>query len=145
MFYGISSFVYQQAKPFHPKRFLDYVSQRFPETIIRSKGIFWIASRPDQAILWSQAGGSIKAEVYGRWWASVPMKQRAMSESYIENQDAIQKKWDKLWGDRMNEIVFIGQEMNKETITKELDACLVEDYEVAEMQSGNQFEDDWPL
>ncbi|MBC6409889.1 MAG: GTP-binding protein [Ekhidna sp.] len=143
--YGIGSFVYRNIRPFHPKRFLDYVSQDFPTTVIRSKGIFWIASRPDKAILWSQAGGSLKAEVYGRWWAGVPMKQRALSEVYLENQDEIQKKWDKQWGDRMNELVLIGQDMDKEKITKDLNDCLLTDFEIVGMQSGNGFEDDWPI
>ncbi len=143
--YGISSFVYQNSKPFHPQRFLEYVSQDFPTTIVRSKGIFWIASRPDSAILWSQAGGSLKAEVYGRWWASVPMKHRAMSEAYIENQKIIQEKWDKKWGDRMNELVFIGQDMDKEKINAALDECLLTDFEVIGMESGNTFQDDWPV
>ena len=143
--YGISSFVYQNAKPFHPQRFLEYVSRDFPTTVIRSKGVFWIASRPDNAVLWSQAGGSLKAEIYGRWWASVPMKQRALSEAYLENQDMIQKKWDKQWGDRMNELVFIGQDMDKEKMMADLDKCLLTDIEIAGMESGNEFQDDWPI
>lgn len=143
--YGIGSFVYQQSRPFHPQRFLEYVSSDFPTSIIRSKGIFWIASRPDNAILWSQAGGSLKAEIYGRWWASVPMKQRALSEGYLENQEAIQKKWDKQWGDRMNELVFIGQEMDRDKITSDLDKCLLTDIEIAGMQAGNKFQDEWPI
>lgn len=143
--YGISSFVYQNSRPFHPQRFLEYVSQDFPTSIIRSKGIFWIASRPDNAILWSQTGGSLKAEIYGRWWAAVPMKQRAMNPSYFENQDHIQSKWDKKWGDRMNELVFIGQDMDKAKITGDLDRCLVTDLEVMGMEAGNTFQDDWPI
>lgn len=143
--YGISSFVYQNAKPFHPERFLNYVSEGFPNTIIRSKGIFWIASRQDTAILWSQAGGSLKAETYGRWWASVPMKRRAMNPAYLENQELIQKKWDKQWGDRMNELVLIGQDMDKEKITADLDACLLTDDEIYMMETGIQFQDDWPI
>ena len=143
--YGIGSFVYRNVRPFHPKRFLEYVSEAFPSSIIRSKGIFWIASRPDQAILWSQAGGSLKAEIYGRWWASVPMKQRAMSQAYLENQAEIQKKWDKQWGDRMSELVLIGQDMDREKITSDLDKCLLTDVEVAGMESGSGFEDEWPI
>ncbi|HHP7242828.1 MAG TPA: GTP-binding protein [Cyclobacteriaceae bacterium] len=143
--YGIGSFVYRNAKPFHPQRFLDYVGQDFPTSIIRSKGIFWIASRPDKAILWSQAGGSLKAEIYGRWWASVPMKQRAISQDYLENQVEIQAKWDKRWGDRMNEVVFIGQDMDKEKIISDLDKCLLNDFEIIGMESGNRFQDDWPI
>lgn len=143
--YGIGSFVYQNSKPFHPQRFLQYVSRYFPTTIIRSKGIFWIASRPDKAILWSQAGGSLKAEVYGRWWASVLVEQRAMSQSYMESQDQIQAKWDKKWGDRMNELVFIGQDMNKQKIIADLNKCLLTDFEIGEMDAGIGFQDDWPI
>lgn len=143
--YGIGSFVYQNARPFHPQRFLEYVANDFPSSAIRSKGIFWIASRPENAILWSQAGGSLKAEMYGRWWASVPMKQRAMSPAYLENQEYIQSKWDKKWGDRMNELVFIGQDMDKEKIIKELDQCLLTDMEIVGMEAGNSFQDDWPI
>lgn len=143
--YGISSFVYRNARPFHPQRFLEYVSRDFPTSVIRSKGIFWIASRTDKAILWSQAGGSLKAEVYGRWWASVPLKQRAMNPSYLENQEEIQLKWDKKWGDRMNELVFIGQDMDKEKISSDLDKCLLNDLEVVGMEAGSAFQDDWPI
>jgi len=143
--YGISSFVYTNKKPFHPERFLQYVSRDFPNTIIRSKGIFWIASRPENAILWSQAGGSLKAEIYGRWWASVSLKQRAMSQDYMDNQDFIQEKWDEDWGDRMNELVFIGQDMDKEQIAADLDQCLLADFEIAQMQEGVEFHDEWPI
>ncbi|MEM9337718.1 MAG: GTP-binding protein [Bacteroidota bacterium] len=143
--YGISSFVYQQARPFHPQRFLDYVSEDFPSSVIRSKGIFWIASQPEKAILWSQAGGSLNADVYGRWWASVPMNQRALNDAYMENQDEIQKKWHVQWGDRMNELVFIGKDMDKAQISSDLDACLLTDDEVNSMNSGGSFQDDWPL
>ncbi len=143
--YGISSFVYRQVKPFHPQRFLQYVSRHFPPAVVRSKGIFWLASRPDHAILWSQAGGSMKAEIYGRWWASVSMKKRALSPDYLENQEQIQAKWHNQWGDRMNELVFIGMDMEKEKITAELDKCLVNDLDVIGMQSGNRFIDEWPI
>ncbi len=143
--YGIGSFVYRSPRPLHPQRFLDYVSLDFPTTIIRSKGIFWIASRSDKAILWSQAGGSLKAEIYGRWWASVPLKQRAMSQAYIENQEEIQSKWDEKWGDRMNELVFIGQDMDQGSITADMDACLLTDEEIMIMQSGDEFVDNWPI
>lgn len=140
--YGISSFVYRNSKPFHPDRFLKYIQAGIPGSIIRSKGIFWIASRPDNAILWSQAGGSLKVEIYGRWWASVSMKHRASSEAYLDNQKEIQEKWDKKWGDRMNELVFIGQDMDKIQITQELDECLITD---KEMDLGNDFIDNWPM
>ncbi|MEM7552270.1 MAG: GTP-binding protein [Bacteroidota bacterium] len=143
--YGIGSFVFRSSRPFHPQRFLEYVGQNFPNTIIRSKGIFWIASRPDKAILWSQAGGSLKAEIYGRWWASVPMKERAMNPDYLDNQSEIQSKWDKKWGDRSSELVFIGQDMDREKINEDLDKCLLTDVEVIGMESGTRFIDEWPI
>ena len=89
--YGISSFVFRDRRPFHPERFLQFVNRYWPANVIRSKGIFWIASRPDQALLWSQAGGSLKAEPYGRWWASISIHERALNPSYMENQDEICK------------------------------------------------------
>lgn len=143
--YGIGSFVYRNARPMHPQRFLEYVSRDFPNTVIRSKGIFWLASRPDHGILWSQAGGSLKAETYGRWWASVPISKRAQSLDYMENQKEIQSRWDKKWGDRMNELVFIGQDMDKEKMIADLDACLLTDLEVSGMDAGSEFIDEWPI
>jgi G3E family GTPase len=143
--YGIGSFVYRNSKPFHPQRFLDYVSSSFPNSVIRSKGVFWIASRPDKAILWSQAGGSLKAEIFGRWWVSVSTKERALNPGFLENQEEIQAKWDKKWGDRMNEIVFIGQDMDQEAITAELDACLLNEFEITGMVNPQQYQDNWPL
>lgn len=143
--YGIGSFVYQNARPFHPVRFLDYISREFPTTVIRSKGIFWLASRREQAILWSQAGGSLKAEIYGRWWAAVSLKSRAMNPNYLDNQEQIQARWHPEWGDRMNELVFIGQDMDQEKITADLDRCLLTDGEVEEYKHGDVFEDQWPI
>jgi G3E family GTPase len=143
--YGISSFVFRNRKPFHPDRFWDYVNKKWPGNVVRSKGLFWLASRSGQALLWSQAGGSLKAEPYGRWWASVPMKERAMNPAYMENQDLIMEKWDKQWGDRMNELVIIGVDLDKEAITKELKNCLVNHEEEALFEAGASFNDKWPV
>ena len=143
--YGISSFVFRDPRPFHPERFMRYIGEVFPTTIVRSKGIFWLASRPDKALLWSQAGGSLRAEVYGRWWTSVPFKERAMNPAYMENQEIIQSRWDLNWGDRMNELVFIGQEMDKEKINEDLTKCLLTELEVDDFRDGEEFFDRWPL
>ncbi|WP_258101908.1 GTP-binding protein [Marinoscillum pacificum] len=143
--YGISSFVFRDPRPFHPERFMAYIGEVFPTTIVRSKGIFWLASRPDKALLWSQAGGSLRAEVYGRWWTSVPFKERAMNPAYMENQEIIQSRWDLNWGDRMNELVFIGQEMDKEKISEDLTKCLLTELEVDDFRDGEEFFDRWPL
>ncbi len=143
--YGISSFVFRDYRPFNSDRLWSYIQSNWPTNVIRSKGIFWMASRPDQVLLWSQAGGSTKAEVYGKWWASVPFKERAKSAAYTENQDFIQKKWDKIWGDRLNELVIIGQHLDKEKVTRELEDCLCNEAEIDYFQRGGKFQDRWPI
>ncbi len=143
--YGISSFVYRDRRPFHPGRFWEYTSQHWPASVVRSKGFFWLASRPDHALLWSQAGGSLRAELYGRWWSAVPIKERAMNPVYLENQEVIMKDWDKHWGDRMNELVIIGQDLDREKITADLNHCLLNKFEIVGMKSGNGFQDEWPI
>lgn len=143
--YGITSFVFRDRRPFHPERFWIYINQSWPVSIIRSKGLFYIASRKDQAISWSQAGGSLKADPVGVWWASMSFKQRSQYASFIENQRWIESKWDKLFGDRMNELVLIGQYPNEEEILKELKACLLTDQELNLYFAGKSFQDNWPF
>ena len=143
--YGISSFVFRSRHPFHPIRFWEFVQHQWPGNVLRSKGIFWIASRPDEVLLWSQAGGSSRAEVYGKWWASMPLSQRAQRDDYLENQDEIQKKWDKTWGDRINEIVIIGQHMDASKIEKELERCLCTDAEMDGIRFRPLVQDPWPF
>ena len=143
--YGISSFVFRNKRPFHPQRFWKYLSEDWPAGIIRSKGLFYIASRKDQALSWSQAGGSLKAEPIGVWWASMPFKERTNYASYIENQEYIESKWDKIFGDRVNELVIIGQELDKIQINKELESCLLNDHELEDYLSGKRFKDNWPI
>lgn len=143
--YGISSFVFRDKRPFHPQRFWSYISENWPTVIIRSKGLFYIASRKDHALSWSQAGGSVKADPVGVWWASMPYKERMMYPSYVENRDYIDSKWDKNFGDRVNELVIIGQDMDKEQILQELEACLLDKYELADFLNGETFEDNWPI
>jgi G3E family GTPase len=123
--YGISSFVFRNHKPFHPERYWNYLSNQYPNSIIRSKGLFWLASRPDVAISFSQAGGSSRIESAGVWWASMEFSERIKYPSFIENKSYIEDKWDKNWGDRLTELVFIGQNMNKEQIILDLENCLI--------------------
>ncbi|MCY4001530.1 MAG: GTP-binding protein [Bacteroidetes bacterium] len=143
--YGITSFVFRSKKPFDPKRFWDYVQHKFPETIIRSKGLFWLASRNKQALIWSQAGGSLKADIGGVWWCSMPFSDRIQYLTYIENQQNIESTWDKTFGDRKNEIVFIGQEMEEERIKKELEECLSTDEELSSQKWRKGYKDEWPM
>ena len=98
--YGISSFVFRSKKPFDPTRFWDYVQNKFPTSIIRSKGMFWLASRSAQAISWSQAGGSLNADSIGVWWSSMSFDERIKYLSFVENQKLIESDWHKEFGDR---------------------------------------------
>ena len=143
--YGISSFVFRNKRPFHPARFWKYLNDDFPFSIIRSKGLFWIASRQDQAINWSQAGGSLRADPAGVWWCSMPFNERITFQSFVDSQKQIEEKWDKKYGDRINELVLIGQDMDKEQITADLQNCLCTKEEIEQWESGFVFEDTFPV
>ncbi len=143
--YGISSFVYRSKKPFHPERFWHYLNNDWHSNIIRSKGLFWLASRKDEALNWSQAGGSLRAERAGVWWCSMPYQERIRYASFLDNEDEIDNRWDKRFGDRYNEIVIIGRELEKDTIIRELEDCLCNETELLTMESGGAFRDDFPV
>ena len=143
--YGISSFVYKSKKPFDPDRFWYYVQNKFPTSIIRSKGLFWLASRSEQALTWSQAGGSLQADSAGVWWSSMSFEERIQYISFVENQKQIETGWDKTFGDRKNEIVFIGQEMDEQVIKADLDKCLSTDIEIANDNWKKASHDSWPV
>lgn len=142
--YGISSIVFREQRPFHPRRFWDYISNEWPANVIRSKGLFWIASRPSVALNWSQAGGSLRAEPAGVWWASMPNSERLSHPIYLENRQAIESRWNHTFGDRMQELVLIGQDMDKTQIRRELENCLLSHEEIEAWQNGIEFEDPWP-
>ena len=144
--YGIGSFVFRSKTPFHPERFLQYVQHKFPSNIIRSKGLFWLASRPEQAIIWSSAGGSLKTDPAGVWWAAMPFAQRITYASFVNNQALIESDWHTEFGDRKIELVFIGQHLDKKTITHQLEACLLTSSEVAHWKKGTlKTTDNWPI
>jgi G3E family GTPase len=143
--YGIKSFVFREKKPFHPQRFWDFIQSDWPASILRSKGLFYIGSRMNEALSWSQAGGSLKAEPAGVWWASMPFQQRIRYASYLDNQAWIESRWDKKYGDRMNELVLIGQYPNTEEISAALTTCLMTDRELDLLEKGAKIKDPWPF
>ena len=144
--YGIGSFVYRRKRPFHPNRFLDFIQHTFPKNIIRSKGLFWIASRPDQALVWSSAGGSLKTDPAGVWWDSMPFSERINYADFVNNQQMIESEWSSDFGDRKIELVFIGQQLDVSAITNKLDECLLNQEEVSEWKDGKlQLTDNWPV
>ncbi|WP_143309664.1 GTP-binding protein [Chitinophaga vietnamensis] len=140
--YGISSFVYRSRKPFHPKRFWEYLNERWPGNIIRSKGLFWLASRPKVALNWSQAGGSLRAEKAGYWWCAIPRERWQMDE---ETYQLVTTRWDERFADRYNELVIIGQDLDAHAIIMDLESCLCTEKEIRQYQVGYAFYDPFPL
>ena len=143
--YGIGSFVYRTKRPFDPERFWNFMQTQFPTSIIRSKGLFWLASRPKQALIWGQAGGSLRADNAGVWWSSMPFEERIQYAPFVQNQHEIESDWDPEFGDRKNEIVFIGQDMNEALICANLDACLATEKELSIPDWEFGYQDDWPV
>lgn len=121
--YGIRSFVYRAKRPFDPARFSGFINRDWPG-VIRAKGFFWLATRPDHVGEISQAGALVKTGKMGLWWSSVP-KQHWPDDPNFERMLA--PYLDDVWGDRRQEIVFIGADpMSEESIRAELDKCLVD-------------------
>lgn len=140
--YGIASFGYLARRPFHPERFYHYLHDGDWDngTLLRSKGFFWLASRPEWVGNWSQAGGTMQHGCAGRWWASVPKAE--WPEEYA---DDIRTHWQAPYGDCRQELVFIGQNIDAERAYQELDACLLTDTELAEGEEiWRSYRDDFP-
>ena len=144
--FGIGSFVFRSKKPFHPERFLNFIQNDFPTNVIRSKGLFWLGSRSDQALIWSSAGGSIKSDPAGVWWASMPFSERINYTAFVDNQASIESDWEPPFGDRKIELVFIGQQLNPDIIKNQLESCLLNDEELLDWKNGKfQKNDNWPV
>lgn len=128
--YGISSFVYRSRRPFHPQRLSDALDESLNDGmftgVLRSKGLVWIASKHDWAYDWSQAGCSIRIDPAGYWWASAPEEEWPQEKSEIER---IRSIFQDFYGDRRQELVFIGREMDEPAIRDILESCLVTDLE----------------
>ena len=126
--YGISSFSYEARRPFHPAKFHSFLhnTNQFGK-LIRSKGYFWLASRPQYAGQWSQAGGIARHGFAGLFWKAVPKKDWPTEEVYL---DSIKKSWVEPFGDMRQELVFIGQNLDKNKIIAALNNCLLKEEEV---------------
>jgi G3E family GTPase len=125
--YGIASTAYLARRPFHPQRFYDFLNRDWTNgRLLRSKGYFWLASRPQQAGSWSQAGGLMRYDYAGRWWRFTPEDQWPADD---EARAAIHSKWDDEYGDCRQELVFIGQHIDFNRLRAELDECLLNDIE----------------
>ena len=142
--YGISSFVYEARKPFYPQKFHDFLhSDDLSGKLIRSKGFFWLATRPMYAGSWSQAGGIAHHGFAGLFWKAIPKDNWPEEKEAI---DYIKEKWVEPFGDMRQELVFIGQGLDQDKITQLLDECLLSD---ADLLLGKdhwtQFPDPFPV
>jgi G3E family GTPase len=121
--YGIASFVYRARRPFRPDAFNGFLASSF-RGLIRAKGHFWLATRPDWCGELSIAGAVCRTEALGRWWAAVP------EHRWPDDPDwrlTVRRNWHSVWGDRRQELVFIGTGMDEQAIRAALDACLIGD------------------
>lgn len=123
--YGISSFCYHARRPFHPQKFYDFLhTTEDYGKLLRSKGYFWLASRPEFAGQWSQAGGIARYGYGGLFWKALPKSEWPTDE---ETLAFIEKQWMEPFGDMRQELVFIGQNLDEDKIIKTLDNCLLDD------------------
>ena len=132
--YGVTSFVYRTRRPFHPEKFHAFINSPWPG-VIRAKGHFWLATRPQWVGELSQAGALVRHEAMGFWWSSVPKERWP---DHPEWRRHLAEKWDPVYGDRRQEIVFIGTGMDEAALRRRLDACLVGEEDALAMQL-----DDW--
>jgi G3E family GTPase len=119
--YGVKNFVYRARRPFDPAKFHQFLQESWPG-VIRAKGHFWIATRPQWLGELSQAGAIVRTEGLGFWWANVPADRWPDDPFW---RQSLKKNWSEVYGDRRQEIVFIGTNMDQDAITARLDACLV--------------------
>ena len=127
--FGIGSFVWRARRPLHPARFERFLRGALPG-VLRAKGVSWLATRPDWAAEWHLAGGQRRLTAAGPWWAARPRESWARDETW---RAWLARHWQDPWGDRRQEIAFIGQAMPESDIRSVLDACLLTE---AELRGG---------
>ncbi|MBM4068083.1 MAG: GTP-binding protein [Planctomycetes bacterium] len=127
--YGITSFVYRARRPFHPERFWELIQdRRIVKGLLRSKGFCWIATRPNWIGLWSQAGRVAELSPHAVWWDTVPESEWPDDP---ESRLGIVCQFDGEWGDRRQELVFIGRKLDEAKVRAALDGCLLTDSEMS--------------
>jgi G3E family GTPase len=120
--YGIGTYVYFRRRAFDIRAFDNWVANRWPKGIIRTKGICYFEDEEDKCYLFEQAGKQVSLRDAGRWFATMPPDE--LREA-LERDKQLQRDWDDFYGDRMQKLVFIGQHLDKEYIERTLDECLV--------------------
>ncbi len=124
--YGISSFVYKRRLPFHAARFNTWL-ENMSESIVRAKGIAWLAQYNQVACLVSQAGTAVDIHPVTFWVATMPKAEKA---AILQEREDVRADWDPEYGDRHTQLVIIGVDLDEEKITAELDACLLNSDEI---------------
>ena len=119
--YGIGTFVYYARRPLNLGLFDEFVARKWPKSIIRAKGICYFKGEEDTCYVFEQAGRQVSLRDVGQWYATMPKDEL---ENMMAMNPQLQKDWDPEYGDRMQKLVFIGQHLDKEQITKDLDFCL---------------------
>ncbi len=136
--HGVTSFVFEARRPFHPERFADLLDA-FPESVVRSKGHFWLAGREERALMLNVAGKSIRVAPAGAWVASLPPEERVEQfEAYPE----LEETWDDEWGDRGTRLVVIGTDIDHGPIRNHLEASLLTNEEMG--ADWGAFDDRFP-
>lgn len=121
--YGIGTFVYFRRRPFNFEKFDNYVNERWPKSVIRSKGVLYFSHNRDMSLIFEQAGVQKQLKESGLWYASAPEEEL---RQILAADPSIMRDWDEIYGDRMVKLVFIGQHLDREGITADLDKCLEE-------------------
>ena len=121
--YGISSFVFEEKRPFNRERFMDFVNNRYPRELIRSKGYIWFSDADADVQLFEQAGRNSSVMEVSYWIDALVDEQK---NAYLEQNPDVKENWDEEFGDRENHIVIIGKDYDKEAIQTELVKCLDE-------------------
>ena len=139
--YGVNSYVYRARLPFIPEKILEVLNGNLPG-VIRAKGHFWISTRPEWVAEFSLAGSLSSIKPLGIWWATVPEERLPKDEN---TKAYIRTHWSEPWGDRRQEIVFIGSGIDWQQIKTKLDECLVPKAQASSLEDLPNFKDPFPI
>jgi len=140
--YGISSFTYIARAPFHPERFQAFINEAWPG-VVRAKGFFWLATRPDLVGELSQAGALVRTGPRGFWWAAIPRQNWPADPKIVSK---IESRWHAAYGDRRQQLVCVGIGIDEDSLRRRLDACLIgsDDDTLADFSALGQLTDPFP-
>jgi G3E family GTPase len=141
---GIETWVYKARKPFHPERLWAFFNESYPHEILRGKGLFWIAARPEDVLVFSTSGPTMRLDWAGVWWSAMSDEERRQEEDYDLLEADAKSQWDDQWEDRHTEMVFIGMGLNTTYLKQQLDHCLVTPEELSAYAEGVDFVDPFP-